>query len=294
MTSAEKAECMAMGDGSPGIVLRRVDLQPKATKARLVGSIADAIAMLATSCRKTAAEIFESNRSSSSMVVGATASMDNSILAFSSCTRETMKLCHGDLVYVTSNKREKTMLVSIIDDGLEDGFVHMNWVARENLGVRLGDTVTVDRCLDAKYLKRGVILPMADTFGDITSSPFDLFLAPYFYATFRPLRQGDVFTCNVETGQPQFRVVEVDPPEGGIVAQNTTISCDPTGLDANGSTFRTLRQKCRGCRIALSALRVFYQSCGHTLQSFRKRFGGNQVGRARSCCSSTEALLAKS
>lgn len=284
---------MAMDDGPPGMASSEVDLQPRITKAGLVGSIVDALAMLATLCRKTAADIFENNRSSSRMVVGGTASMDNSILAFSSCTRETMGLCHGDLVYVTSNQGKKTMLVSTIDDGLEYGFVHMNWVARENLGVKLGDTVAVDQCLDAKYLKRAVILPMADTFGDLKGSPFELFLAPYFYWTFRPLRQGDVFTCNVETGEPQFRVVEVDPPEGGIVVQNTTIFCDPTDLAPSGSASRAPGQESGGRRIALSALRVFSKRYGQTLDSSRKRFGGKQVGRVRSHCSSTEALLAK-
>ncbi|KAM0714522.1 hypothetical protein Q7P37_009818 [Cladosporium fusiforme] len=250
--------------------------------------------MLPTFCRKATAGIFEDNVTSSSMVVGSTTSMDNSTLAFSSCTRETMGLSHGDLVYVTSNEGKKTMLVSIIDDGLEDGFVHMNWVARENLGAKLGDTVTVDQCLDARYLKRAVILPMADTFGDLKVSPCDLFLAPYFNGTFRPLRQGDVFTCNVETREPQFRVAEVDPPNGGIVAQNTTISCDPTDLMPGGPASRTPGQKCGGRRIAFSALRVLSKNYGHTLQSSRKRLGGKQVGTLRSRCSSTEALLAKS
>lgn len=293
MTSAEKAELTPMDDRSPVMTPSEVDLQPRNTKTRLVKSIVDVLAMPATLCRRTTAGIFRDSTTSRRMVVGSTASVDNSIIVFSNHTREMMGLRRKDIVYVTNNQGKTTILVSILDDDLEDGFVHMNWVARENLSVRLGDTVTVDQCPDPRYLERVVILPIADTFGDLEGSPLDL-LAPYFYGAFRPLKKGDVFTCHVETSELQFRVLEADPPSGGIVAQNTTISCDAADLMPGGPTSRTPGQKCGWSRIASSGLRVLLKTHSHTLQSSRKIFRGKQGEIVRSCSSSREALLTES
>jgi transitional endoplasmic reticulum ATPase len=67
---------------------------------------------------------------------------------------------------------------------------------------------------------------MADTVEGITGSLFDVFLAPYFREAYRPVRQGDTFTARGGMRQVEFKVVEVDPPEFGIVAQDTVIHCE--------------------------------------------------------------------
>ena len=65
------------------------------------------------------------------------------------------------------------------------------------------------------------MLPIADSIEGLTGSLFDVFLAPYFREAYRPVRQGDLFTCRGGMRQVEFKVVEVDPPEYVIVAQDT-------------------------------------------------------------------------
>lgn len=60
----------------------------------------------------------------------------------------------------------------------------------------------------------------------LTGSLFDVFLAPYFREAYRPIRQGDQFTVHGGMRQVEFKVVAVDPPEYGIVAQDTYIQCE--------------------------------------------------------------------
>ncbi|KAK3082435.1 AAA ATPase cdc48, partial [Teratosphaeriaceae sp. CCFEE 6253] len=88
----------------------------------------------------------------------------------------------------------------------------MNRVVRHNLRVKLGDVVTVNPCPDIKYAKRLAVLPMADTIEGLTGSLFDVFLAPYFREAYRPVRQGDLFTCRAAMRTVEFKIVEVDPP----------------------------------------------------------------------------------
>jgi transitional endoplasmic reticulum ATPase len=67
---------------------------------------------------------------------------------------------------------------------------------------------------------------MADTIEGLTGSLLDVFLRPYFHETYRPLRQGDTFTFRAAMKTVEFKVIEVDPPEDGIVAQDTVIHCE--------------------------------------------------------------------
>lgn len=74
--------------------------------------------------------------------------------------------------------------------------------------------------------KRIAVLPIADTVEGLTGSLFEVFLAPYFREAYRPVRQGDLFTVRGSMRAVDFKVVEVDPPEYGIVAQDTIIHCE--------------------------------------------------------------------
>ena len=77
---------------------------------------------------------------------------DNSVIALSNNTMETLQLFRGDTVLVKGKKRRDTVLVVMADDELDDGSARMNRVIRHNLRVKLGDIVTVYRCDDIKYV----------------------------------------------------------------------------------------------------------------------------------------------
>jgi len=139
---------------------------------------------------------------------------------------ETLGLFRGDTVLVKGKKRKDTVLIVLADDDLDDGMARINRVVRANIRVRLGDIITIHACPDIKYAKRVSILPIADTVEGLTGSLFDVYLKPYFLEAYRPIRQGDLFTVRGGMRAVEFKVVEVDPPEYGIVAQDTVIHCE--------------------------------------------------------------------
>lgn len=139
---------------------------------------------------------------------------------------EILGLFRGDTVLVKGKKRKDTVLIVLADDDLDDGMARINRVVRTNIRVRLGDIITIHPCPDIKYAKRVSILPIADTVEGLTGSLFDVYLKPYFLEAYRPVRRGDLFTVRGGMRAVEFKVVEVDPPEYGIVAQDTVIHCE--------------------------------------------------------------------
>lgn len=179
---------------------------------------------------------------------------DNSIIALSNNTMETLQLFRGDTVLVKGKKRRDTVLIVLADDDLEDGSARINRVVRNNLRVRHGDVISVHPCPDIKYVsleskylnrlfcigwrctdvcqaKRIAVLPIADTVEGLTGNLFDIYLKPYFLEAYRPVRQNDMFTVRGAMRQVEFKVVEIDPPEYGIVAQDTVIHCEGEPLN---------------------------------------------------------------
>jgi transitional endoplasmic reticulum ATPase len=118
----------------------------------------------------------------------------------------------------------------------------VNKVARNNLRVKLGDVVNVHQCLDIKYGKRVHILPFDDSIEGLSGNIFDVYLKPYFLEgkrimsfllylfklltvllAYRPVRKGDTFLVRGGMRTVEFKVIETDPSEFCIVAQDTVI-----------------------------------------------------------------------
>jgi len=129
-------------------------------------------------------------------------------------------------------------------DDVEEGRIQVNKVARNNLRVKLGDVVNVHQCLDIKYGKRVHVLPFDDSIEGLSGNIFDVYLKPYFLEgrqpaevrksmvahpslAYRPVRKGDTFLVRGGMRTVEFKVVETDPAEFCIVAQDTVIH---TGL----------------------------------------------------------------
>lgn len=77
---------------------------------------------------------------------------DNSVIALSNNTMETLQLFRGDTVLVKGKKRKDTVLIVLADDDLDDGSARINRVVRHNLRVKHGDVITVHPCPDIKYV----------------------------------------------------------------------------------------------------------------------------------------------
>ncbi len=83
---------------------------------------------------------------------------DNSIIALSNNTMDTLQLFRGDTVLVKGKKRKDTVLIVLADDDLDDGSARMNRVVRHNLRVKHGDVVTVHPCPEIKYVSASRLL----------------------------------------------------------------------------------------------------------------------------------------
>ncbi|KAJ1968517.1 AAA ATPase cdc48 [Dispira parvispora] len=151
---------------------------------------------------------------------------DNSVVTLSTATMERLQLFRGDTVLVKGKKRRDTVLIVLADDTCDDNKIRMNKVVRQNLRVWLGDIVSVHPCPDIKYGKRVHVLPIDDTVEGVTGNLFDVYLKPYFLEAYRPVRKGDLFLVRGGMRAVEFKVVETDPSEYCIVAQDTVIHCE--------------------------------------------------------------------
>ncbi|KKY15994.1 putative cell division control protein cdc48 [Diplodia seriata] len=207
---------------------------------------------------EVATAILKKKKKPNSLIVTDATNDDNSIIALSNNTMETLQLFRGDTVLVKGKKRKDTVLIVLADDDLDDGSARINRVVRHNLRVKHGDVITVHPCPDIKYAKRIAVLPIADTIEGLTGSLFDVFLAPYFREAYRPVRQGDLFTARGGMRQVEFKVVEVDPPEFGIVAQDTVIHCEGEPIqreDEEGNLNEVGYDDIGGCRKQMAQIR---------------------------------------
>ncbi|KAG0002742.1 AAA ATPase cdc48 [Entomortierella chlamydospora] len=151
---------------------------------------------------------------------------DNSVLALSTATMEKLQFFRGDMVLVKGKKRRDTVLIVLADDSIEDSKVRINKVVRQNLRVRLGDVVSLHSCTDIKYGKRIHVLPIDDSVEGVTGNLFEVYLKPYFLEAYRPVRKGDLFLVRGGMRAVEFKVIETDPAEYCIVAQDTVIHCE--------------------------------------------------------------------
>ena len=55
---------------------------------------------------------------------------------------------------------------------------------------------------------------------------FEVYLKPYFLQAYRPLHKGDLFLVRQAMHPVEFKVVELDPPDYGVCAQDTEIHCE--------------------------------------------------------------------
>ncbi|KAI9741995.1 MAG: AAA ATPase cdc48 [Cirrosporium novae-zelandiae] len=197
----------------------------------------------------TATAILKKKKKPNSLIVTDAVNDDNSVIALSNNTMQTLELFRGDTVLVKGKKRKDTVLIVLADEDLDDGSARLNRVVRHNLRVKHGDMITA---------KRIAVLPIADTIEGLTGSLFDVFLAPYFREAYRPVRQGDLFTVRASMRQVEFKVVEVDPPEFGIVAQDTIIHCEGEPIqreDEEGNLNEVGYDDIGGCRKQMAQIR---------------------------------------
>jgi len=183
---------------------------------------------------------------------------DNSVMSLSEATMDRLQLFRGDTVLIKGKKRKDTVLIILSDDTCEDTKIKINKVVRNNLRVRLGDVVSIHPCPDIKYGKRIHVLPIDDTVEGLTGNLFETFLKPYFLEAYRPVRKGDTFLVRGGMRAVEFKVIETDPAEYCIVAQDTVIHTEGEPIkreDEESSLNEVGYDDIGGCRKQMAQIR---------------------------------------
>lgn len=104
-----------------------------------------------------------------------------------------------------------------------------------------------------------MILPIADTIEGFTGDLFETYLKKYFLEAYRPVHVGDIFAVRSPfQKQAEFKIVELDPPNYGIVAQDTTIYTEGEPLereDEENNLNEVGYDDIGGCRKQLAQIR---------------------------------------
>ncbi|KAF3789368.1 Cell division cycle protein [Nymphaea thermarum] len=170
--------------------------------------------------------ILERKKALNRLMVDEASLDDNSIISLHPDTMDTLHILRGDTVLIKGKRRRDTVCVALADEICDEPKIRMNKVVRSNLGVRLGDVVSVHPFPNINYGKRIHVLPIEDTIEGVTGSLFDAFLKPYFWEAYRPVRKGDVFMVRGGMQSIEFKVMETDPSDSCIVSPDTEIFCE--------------------------------------------------------------------
>lgn len=202
--------------------------------------------------------ILRPKKSPNRLIVDEATSDDNSVATLNPATMELLQLFRGDTIIVRGKKRKDTVLICLSSDDVDEGKIQMNKVARNNLRVKLGDLCHVHPCHDIKYGKRVHILPFDDSIEGLSGNIFDVYLKPYFLEAYRPVRKGDTFLVRGGMRTVEFKVIETDPAEFCIVAQDTVIHTegDPVKREDEESNLADVGyDDIGGCRKQMAQIR---------------------------------------
>jgi transitional endoplasmic reticulum ATPase len=152
---------------------------------------------------------------------------DNSVVILSSKRMEELGLFKGDTVLLKGKKNRTTVCIVLGEnEGCDDNSIRMNKCVRKNLRVKLGDFVHISQFDDIQSAKKVHILPLDDTIEGLTGNIFEIFLKPYFLDAYRPVTKGDLFVIHKAMRSVEFKVVDIEQSQYGLVTPDTEIFCE--------------------------------------------------------------------
>ncbi|KAG0064075.1 AAA ATPase cdc48 [Linnemannia elongata] len=147
---------------------------------------------------------------------------DNFVFEISKTTMERLDFHRGDMILIKGKEGRMTVLACVVGDGMQDSKVRLNQYAWRNLGVSIGDVVTLQVCTDIQYAELVQVSPIGDTVSDVHGELYYNYLAPYMLkAQYRPLAQSDLFMVEVKGKRVEFKVIAMDPAPYGILGPQT-------------------------------------------------------------------------
>eukprot|EP01040_Poterioochromonas_malhamensis_P004694 gene4693-5030_t len=144
---------------------------------------------------------------------------DDSYVAVSKSKMTELNLLDGDIVQVKGKKRKTTLAIVNSDSAVPEGKVRIGKVARSNIGIRLGDIVTISAVPNPKNAKSVSVAAFADTVEGLEGNKFEVFLKPYFKDNFRPLKLGDKFIARGGMRAVEYKVIRIEGDNGEELEQ---------------------------------------------------------------------------
>jgi transitional endoplasmic reticulum ATPase len=171
--------------------------------------------------------IIPNNGKLNKLLVDDTVNDDNSVVIISSKRMEELELFKGDTVLLKGKKNRSTVCIVLGEDTeCDDNFIRMNKCVRKNLRVKLGDFIHISQFDDIQSATKVHILPIDDTIEGLTGNIFEIFLKPYFLDAYRPLTKGDLFIIHKAMRSVEFKVVNMEPGQYGLITSDTEIFCE--------------------------------------------------------------------
>ena len=154
---------------------------------------------------------------------------------------------------IIGKKRKETVCIALTNEAedAKDMHILMNKTVRRNLRVRIGDTIWIHPVPeDVPNAAKIHVLPFADSIEGITGNVTQTYLIPYFKDCYRPVKKGDTFLVRGGFRPVEFKVVDVEPGEYGIVAPTTTLfdEGEPINRDDENEAEEVGYDDIGGCR----------------------------------------------
>ena len=134
-----------------------------------------------------------------------------------------LDLLAADVVVLVGRQRSRTLAVVYADERVPEGSIHIHRVTRKNLRVRTQDCIRLLPGDDIPHLTQLDIRPFADSIEGLAGDLAASFIIPYFKDQMRPLHKGDLITIDGDFRSVDFKVVETEPQEFGIVGPDTEL-----------------------------------------------------------------------
>ena len=204
--------------------------------------------------------ILEKKKAPNKLQVEDSTQDDNSIIELTQAKMDELKIFKGDAVMLRGKKRKETICIALNNEAADakDNQILMNKVVRRNLRVRIGDICSIHPITnDVPNLGKVHVLPFSDSIEGITGNLTETYLIPYFKDCYRPVKKNDTFMVRGAFRAVEFKVVDVDPGEYGIVAPTTTLfdEGEPINRDDENDAEEVGYDDIGGCRKQMAKIR---------------------------------------
>jgi transitional endoplasmic reticulum ATPase len=122
--------------------------------------------------------------------------------------QDELQVFQGDAVLLKGKKRRETVCICVPSDDIPRTTIRMSRAVRDNLSCKLGDIITLLPAKDMKFGQHVLIAVFKDSVEGFEGDLYETFIKPYFLEAYRPVYEGDVFTCRAAMRAVDFKIMK--------------------------------------------------------------------------------------